>query len=157
MTDQPSKAPRAPLPALAAFRHVHEDRLRITDLDFQHHVNNAALTTLFANARYDFLGEVVRPALPAGDKLVIASLEVTFVKEMHYGAPVFTGTRILALGRTSMRIEQAIYQEGQCAARAVSVFVHLSAQTQSTAPWPDTVQALVEQDASEQTGATHGQ
>lgn len=141
----PSRPARPPLPQLAHFAHVREDRLRLTDLDFQQHVNNAAQTALLANARFDFLGEVVRPQLPAGDKLVIATLQARFVREMRYDAQqpqVFTGTRIQSIGNTSMVLEQAVFQNGQCALHATCVFVHLSAATQAAAPWPATVQAL---------------
>ena len=153
MSDSISPSPRparASLPALSDFQHVRDDRLRLTDLDFQQHVNNAAQTALLANARFDFLGEVVRPALPPGDKLVIASLEVSFVREMLYGDAVFTGTRILSIGRTSLRLEQAIYQAGQCALRAVSVFVHVSAADKAAAPWPAAVRALSQAHSSHQ-------
>lgn len=140
-----SRPARAPLPQLADFSHVREDRLRLTDLDFQKHVNNAAQTALLANARFDFLGEVVRPQLPAGDKLVIASLQARFVREMFYdpqSPQVYTGTRIQTIGNTSMVLEQAVFQNGQCALHATCVFVHLGAATQAAAPWPAAVQAL---------------
>lgn len=133
---------RPPLPALSDFAHVRTDRLRLTDLDYQRHVNNAAQTGLLANARFDFFGEWVRPHLAAGDKLVIASLEVRFVREMPYSDEVLTGTRILSVGRSSMQLEQAIYQNGHCALRALSVFVRVSGADNSSAPWPDVVRAL---------------
>lgn len=144
---------RPPSPVLSDFQHVREDRLRLTDLDFQQHVNNAAQTALLANARFDFLGEVVRPALPPGDKLVIASLEVSFLREMLYGDKVYTGTRILSLGRTSMRLEQAIFQDGRCALRAVCVFVHVSAQEKAPAPWPTSVLALPQAESAQEGAA----
>lgn len=130
------------MPVLSDFAHVRLDRLRLSDLDFQQHVNNAAQTELLASARYDFLGEAVRPCLPMGDKLVIASLDVRFAREMRYGAEVQTGTRVLAVGRTSMHLEQAIFQDGCCVLRAVSVFVHISAADQAAAPWPAAVRSL---------------
>lgn len=135
---------RAPLPTLSDFKHVHEDRLRLSDLDFQHHVNNAAQTALLSNARFSFLAEVVRPHLPVGAKLVIAALEVSFVREMPYDDRVLTGTRILSIGRTSMRLEQAIFQDGQCAVHAVSVFVHVGGAQKAAAPWPAALLALPE-------------
>lgn len=141
-TPRPTRSDRVPLPSLSDFQHIREDRLRLTDLDFQQHVNNAAQTSLLASARYDFLGLRVRPALPQGDKLVIASLDVRFVREMPYGDVVLTGTRILSIGRTSMKLEQAIFQEAQCVVRAVSVFVHLSALDKSASPWPESVRFL---------------
>jgi len=131
---------RTPLPTLDAFTHVRAEILRLSDLDFQKHVNNAATTSLFANARFDYLGDVVRPHLTPDAKLVIARLEVDFTGEIVYGAPVHTGTRILGFGRTSMRLEQALFQNGRCAARAVSVFVHKAAG--AAAPWPQAVLPL---------------
>ncbi len=137
-----SKPQREAPPPLSVFSHVREERLRMTDLDFQKHVNNAALTSLFANARFDFLQECVRPTLPDADKLVIAKLEVSFLRELNYGTPVFTGTRVLSVGRTSMRLEHGMYQDGVCASRAVCVFVHVDGVTNKPAPWPQAVGAL---------------
>ncbi len=138
-TEQRTVTEKPALPVQADFQHVRDDILRLTDLDFQQHVNNAAITAFFANARFDFLA-TVRPHLAADAKLVIARLEVDFTGEVRYGAPIHTGTRILGFGRTSMRVEQALFQNGRCAARAVSVFVHKGAD--GALPWPDAVLAL---------------
>jgi acyl-CoA thioester hydrolase len=136
---QPSTA-RPALPVPADFAHQRADILRFTDLDFQQHVNNAVITTFFANARFDFLGSI-RKHLEQGAKLVIARLEVDFTDEVVFSTtPVQTGTRVLSFGRTSMRLEQALFQDGRCAARAVCVFVHKTAG--ASAPWPDAVLAL---------------
>lgn len=62
MRDSMRPSPRfawSPLLILSDFQHVLEDCLRLTDLDFQQHVNNATPAALLANARFDFLGEVV--------------------------------------------------------------------------------------------------
>lgn len=133
---------RTPPPPLSAFAHVREDRLRLTDLDFQKHVNNATITSLLAAARYDFLADAVRAHLPEGDKLVIASLEVNFLREMHYGTPVFTGTRVLSVGRTSLRMQQATYQGGTCAALGTCIFVRVEGRTGAAGAWPEAVRAL---------------
>ncbi len=135
-----SSTERTPLPIQDAFAHVRKEILRLSDLDFQKHVNNAAITSLFANARFDYLSDIVRPHLTPDAKLVIARLEVDFASEVLYGAPVQTGTRILGFGRTSMRLEQALFQNDRCAARAVSVFVHKAAG--AAAPWPQAVLPL---------------
>lgn len=130
-------APRkreAPLP-LSDFAHVREERLRVTDLDMNQHVNNAAFTALLANARYDFFGQVLRPLLPLGNKLVIGTLEVSFLHEMRYGAPVFIGTRAQSFGRTSLRLEQVMYQGSVCAACSGSLWVHVNGKTKTPEPW----------------------
>ena len=94
-------------------------------------MNNATQTALLANARFDFLGEVVRPALPPGDKLVIASLEVSFVREMLYGDAVFTGTRILSIGSMTDKKKK-------------------TAADKAAAPWPAAVRALSQAHSSHQ-------
>jgi len=132
---------KTPPPPLSAFPHVREERLRMTDLDFQKHVNNAALTTLLAGARFDFLAEFVRPIIPEKDILMIATMQVDFLTELKYGMPVFTGTRVEALGRTSLRLGQAMYQGEACAATSTCVFVHVDPHTQQPSPWPDAVRA----------------
>lgn len=132
-TDKPA------LPVPADFQHIRDEVLRLSDLDFQQHVNNAVITAFFANARFDYLA-TVRPHLAADAKLVIARLEVDFTGEVRYGAPVQTGTRIISFGRTSMRLEQALFQGGRCAARAVCVFVHKGAS--GAQPWPEAVLAM---------------
>lgn len=127
----------------ADYPHLRDDLLRLTDLDFQQHVNNATFTALLANARFAFLKESIRPHLPAGNGLVIARLEVDFKNEMLYDFPVRTGTRILGWGRTSLRLEQSIFQRDRCTARAVSVFVHMDAETRQAAAWPEGLSAKV--------------
>lgn len=127
------------LPRQSDFAHQREEILRLTDLDFQQHVNNAATTGFLANARFDFLA-TVRPHLAVDAKLVIARLEVDFTGEIRYGSPVHVGTRIIGFGRTSMRLEQAVFQNGRCAARAVCVFVHKGAE--GALPWPEAVLAM---------------
>lgn len=145
-TAQHASPDRQKLLAQSDFMHQRQEILRLTDLDFQQHVNNAAITGFLANARFDFLA-TVRPCLPQGSKLVIARLEVDFTGELHYGFEVTVGTRIMGFGRTSMRLEQAIFQNDQCAAHAICVFVHKGEA--GSLPWPESVLRLAASSANE--------
>lgn len=131
---------RAPLPAPEEFAARRTDHLRVTDIDFQGHVNNAIFATLLASARYDYLGDHIRPHLGAGASLVVASTTINYTAEMTYGAEVETRSRVLRLGRSSMQLEQIILQRGRICGHALTTMVHRTPD--GSAPWPDAVQAL---------------
>ncbi|MGO4574199.1 acyl-CoA thioesterase [Microvirga sp. 2TAF3] len=126
------------------FTHWTEDRIRISDLDFQKHVNNATFTALFANARFDFLSKVVRPLIGADDQLVIARLEVDFKGSLAYGEPVKTGTAIARVGTRSLNLAQVMKQSDRQVALAKAVFVLVDGTTRQSAAWPEAVRRLVE-------------
>ena len=123
--------------------HWVEDRIRVTDIDFQHHVNNAVYAALFGNSRFDFLLTRVRPLVGAGDRLVVARTQTDFLREMSYGAPVRTGTLVKRVGRTSLVLWQVMYQDGAPAAASDTVMVRIDGETHAPAPWPEAVRRLV--------------
>lgn len=123
------------------YQHRREDRIRVTDIDFQLHVNNAVFAQFFASGRYDFLREVVRPHLPEGYRLLVAGTQISFLAEMVYGPPIETLTRVAKLGRSSMLLDQLILQAGRAVSRAETTMVfHLAGQS---TPWPDAVRAML--------------
>ena len=154
MTDTSISGKAQTMAQMQDFAHIREDRIRFADLDFQQHVGNAALTAILAGARFDFLGEHVRPKLEAGSKLVIVKLEAEFHSEVAYGPAVMTGTRILQVGSRSMRLTQAIFQDGRCMVSANSVFVYVSDQNGVSTSLPDSVRSLSAEGPSSSTDQT---
>src|SRR6185437_7203384 len=75
------------------------EKLRLGDTDRQGHVNNAVFATFAETGRIDFRGE------------------------LHWPGKVDIGTRLLAVGRTSWRLEHGIFSGDRCVATAVSVMV----------------------------------
>lgn len=130
------------LPRQSDFEWLRQDTIRLSDLDFQKHVNNAVITTLLADARFEFMHSNVRKVLVPEAKVFVVRLEVDFTAELHFGAPVWIGSRVVGVGRTSMRVEQAIFQQERCAAHALSVFVHIGEEGKP-APWPEAVRQFV--------------
>ena len=132
---------RAPIPDPALFSSSRTDHLRVTDVDFQGHVNNTVFALFYASARYDFLGAHIRPHLEGGAKLVVAATTINYTAEMHYGAPVETITRIASLGRTSLQMEQIILQDGRICSHSTTTMVHRDAV--GAVAWPEPVRAFV--------------
>jgi acyl-CoA thioester hydrolase len=120
--------------------HSH-DKLRYGDTDRQGHVNNAVFATLFETGRVEFFNnQPVRLAEP-GCAFVIARLVINFKNEIHWPGTVSIGTRLAAVGRSSMTLEQALFQNDHCVAVGESVVVLMDEATRRSRPFS---QAAVE-------------
>ena len=106
------------------------DKLRYGDTDRQGHVNNAAFATFLETGRV----ELVIPLAEEGASFVIARLELDFLAELTWPGSVEIGTRIAKIGRSSVTLEQAIFQNGKCAARSVSVIVQMDNASRRSRP-----------------------
>ncbi|UYP17919.1 acyl-CoA thioesterase [Rhodococcus sp. Z13] len=124
------------------FTHVVEDTLRVSDLDFQRHMGNTAFTQVFANARFAFLSDEVRPIVGFDVILALVKLDVEFKGQVHYPAVLRTGTRLEKVGRTSMTLLQEMSVDGRVVATSRSVFVHTDRASGKSIPWPDAVHEL---------------
>lgn len=115
------------------------DKVRYGDCDPQGHVNNAVFTTFMETGRCDLFVNLFGTSWQAsGVYLVIARLEMDFVAEIFWPGQVEIGTVVAKFGKSSMQIEQAVFQEGKLVAKAMSVLVHLGADKRPAA-LPDDV------------------
>jgi acyl-CoA thioester hydrolase len=67
---------------------------------------------------------------------VIARLELDYHAELTWPGQVEIGTRLLRLGRSSFTFAQGIFQNGRCAASAVTVIVLMNEATRRSTPLP---------------------
>ena len=110
------------------------DKLRYGDTDRQGHVNNAVFSTLLETGRVEMIYDPAFPLVEPGAAFVIARLEVDFRAELSWPGEVAIGTRVAAVGRSSIRLEQAVFQQGHCAASAVTVIVQMDEETRKSRP-----------------------
>lgn len=142
MRDNPPKLEDYPLHS--------EDKLRYGDTDRQGHVNNVVFATFLETGRVEvfFRAEEggARAAVPladAGASFVLARLELDFLAEVTWPGTVQTGTRIVSVGRSSITLDQAVFQNGKCVAQARSVVVQMDEATRkSRALSPETAARL---------------
>ncbi|WP_395666810.1 acyl-CoA thioesterase [Methylocella sp.] len=109
-----------------AFRTI--ERIRYADQDPQGHVNNVVFATYLEIGRTqallpDFL------LVENGAAFVVARLSIDFLAEMLWPGEVLIATRVGAVGRSSLQLEQALFQNGRRAARAESVLVLTDKET----------------------------
>lgn len=105
------------------------EKLRYADTDRQGHVNNAVFATMLETGRVELLYDPKAPLHDSGCTFVIASLHLDFQREITWPGTVDIGTRVAAVGRSSITIEQGLFQHGACAATARTVIVQTNEAT----------------------------
>ena len=122
-----------PTPSLQNFPIHASDKLRYADTDRQGHVNNAVFATLLETGRVEVIYAKEAGLHDAGCSFVIASLQIDFLDEVHWPGVVEIGTRVGKIGRSSVTLEQAIFQQGRCVATSKSVIVQVDTNTRRSA------------------------
>jgi acyl-CoA thioester hydrolase len=134
MTDKPQPADYP--------RHSH-DKLRYADTDRQGHVNNAVFATLFETGRVELLYDSAGPLHAPGGAFVIARLAIDFAGEILWPGTVDIATRVASIGRSSIKLEQALFQDGRHVASAESTIVHVDQGDRKSRPLqPSAIAAL---------------
>jgi acyl-CoA thioester hydrolase len=119
----------APTPSLADFPLQTHDKLRYSDTDRQGHVNNAVFATLLETGRVELIYAKENALHEPGCSFVIASLQLDFLAEVHWPGTIDIGTRVSKIGRSSVTLAQALFQEGRCVATSHTVIVQVDAST----------------------------
>ena len=145
MNDQPVARPERVLPRLAQFPGRTGDVIRFGDLDPQGHVNNTVFATYFETGRVMLLRAPGNELEVPGATTVLARLDISFLREMHWPGTVEIGTGTTKIGRSSYSFLQAIFHEGECAATATATMVMIDRATRKARPLPDEVIARLEQ------------
>lgn len=120
------------VPTLDHFPAHAQDKLRYGDTDRQGHVNNAVFSSLLETGRVEVLHGEAGPLADAGASFVIARLVLQFVGELQWPGTVDIGTRVARVGRSSVTMEQAIFQDGRCCATGESVIVQVDDATRTS-------------------------
>lgn len=113
------------IPVLDQFPIKTYDKIRYADTDRQGHVNNAIFANLLETGRVEILYNPDKPLASENCSFVIVSLTLNFNAEITWPGTVEIGTRIEKVGRSSITIEQGLFQDGTCVATASTVIVHM--------------------------------
>ncbi|MCC6920758.1 MAG: acyl-CoA thioesterase [Alphaproteobacteria bacterium] len=107
---------------LSIYPHTLEITTRFGDMDINHHLNNVAYARFFEEARVTFnRGLLVGPdghRLPElkDFRIMVAAIQISYLREGHYGPPVKIGIGISRIGNNSFEMAAAAFQEGVCIA-----------------------------------------
>jgi len=122
-----------------------QDKLRYGDTDRQGHINNAVFSTFLETGRVELIYDRSRRLVEPGTAFVIARLEMDFRSELLWPGEVEIGTRVASVGRSSVRLEQAIFQGERCVASGITVMVQMDETTRKARPFSDAVREQLAQ------------
>jgi acyl-CoA thioester hydrolase len=110
------------------------DKIRYGDTDRQGHVNNAVFATFLESGRVEILYDAAKSLADPGCAFVIAQLVLNFRAEITWPGTVEIGTRVASVGRSSIKLEQALFQNGRCVAAAETTIVQMDETTRRSSP-----------------------
>jgi acyl-CoA thioester hydrolase len=144
MSHKTSTAVLGPAPALADFPFRAREKLRYGDTDRQGHVNNAVFATFLETGRVEMLINGGVDLMGPNGAFVLARLLLDYRREVNWPGEVEIGTRVASVGRSSLRLEQAVFQNGACVAAGESTVVLTDETTRRSKPFSDPARAWLE-------------
>lgn len=145
------------LPTPADFAFFASDKLRYGDTDRQGHVNNAVFATFLETGRVELLHDLSGSVEDPGSSFVLARIVIDLRAEILWPGTVEIGTRIAAVGRSSVTLAQAVFQNGHCVAEGQSVIVLVDNVTRRSRPLSEAaLQRLRDFDAVHSPGEVGG-
>jgi acyl-CoA thioester hydrolase len=141
---QSTEWPRGRLPQLTDYPHRVEETVRYRDLDAQGHANNALFATYFESGRVAMFRARDLGIGAPNAVFALVRQEIDFLRELHWQDSLVVGTAVLALGRTSFTLAQAIFADEGCAATGRAVMVTLDATTRKPRPLPPEIVVQLE-------------
>ncbi|ATF18431.1 putative thioesterase [Phaeobacter gallaeciensis] len=126
------------------------DRVRFSELDILHHVNNKAYLSWFETLRVAYYDRVFAPHFKGlcAPRNVLRNANVHYMKEMVLDEDYITTARVVSFRRTSYVMEQQIWS-GDLRATMTGVMVLRTQDGKSGYPLPDSLRAtLIEQDGA---------
>ncbi|MFP5219840.1 MAG: acyl-CoA thioesterase [Actinomycetes bacterium] len=140
MTDDalvpPQQRPDARRQELGRYPFTVELQTRWGDMDALHHLNNSALARYYEEARIRFLAHA-QEGVPEPLRLMVGSLRLDYLRQAHHPAPILAGVGIAGVGGASIRLLQALFQQGACVGLADVTLVCTSADRSGPERVPD--------------------
>jgi acyl-CoA thioester hydrolase len=133
-----------PAPLLEHYSHVSSEKLRYGDTDRQGHVNNAVFVTFLESGRVDILLNGETDLCGPDGAFVLARLVLDYRKEMNWPGEIEIGTNVVSIGRSSVRMAQALFQNGDCVATAETIAVLTDVTTRRSKPFSDEARAFLQ-------------
>jgi len=117
---------------------------RIGETDILGHVTHTCIPGYLESARKPIF-EIFQPDLDASKlNLIIAHLEMDFLKELRYTSEITIRTRLVRIGRSSFEMIQDVYQCDEKRAIARAVMVRFNYATGKSYPISDEIRSQLE-------------
>jgi acyl-CoA thioester hydrolase len=120
--------------------------VRFADTDMMGHVNNAAYNVFLEDARIAYFQSLMTESGEHffGRGLIVARVEIDYVRPVFFGAPIEAEVCILGVGRSSFRVGYVLWQRGHEVARATTVQVAYDYEANASRPLDDVERKVLE-------------
>ncbi len=109
-------------------------RLRFCDTDRLGHVNNAVYAVMYEAGRSEMMARAGLLDAGEGRAVVIARLEIDFLREMNWPGDVRIATEVARIGTKSMHMRQSLMLRDELVSRATSVLAVIDTTTRRAVP-----------------------
>ena len=132
-------------PTREEFRQFIPMTVRWGDMDALGHVNNVQYFRYGESGRIAYFDSLEKddPKFWKEYGIILASMACDFLAQVHYPAELELGTRVTRLGRSSLNMQTAIFQDGKVVAVLRGVMVWFDYTAQKTLPIPESVRAWI--------------
>lgn len=110
---------------------------RFSETDALGHVNNTSLPVWFEESRTPLFKIFVPDLAPKNWNLILAKIDVEFVRELFYGEEVEVRSYLERIGNSSFVVLQEAWQSGELCARGRATLVHFNHLSKKSEPLPD--------------------
>ena len=107
----------------ASYPFGHLTETRFADLDLLGHINNVSMAGLFEHGRGMFNHAIEVERRAPGQRWLIVRVEINYLEESFFPAPVDIASGIGRIGTSSWDIASAAFQNGKCVATCMTTIV----------------------------------
>src|SRR4051812_42177327 len=105
-------------------------------MDVLHHLNNASLMRYYEEARIRFMHDLA-DRLGGGFRGLVAAVNVDYLHVAEHPDPLLGAVAVGAMGRSSLRLLQAMFQADRCVGVADVTLVRMAHGRQHVEALPD--------------------
>ena len=111
-----------------------QEHVRFGDTDINGHVNHAVFLSYFETARVGVTRDREAGLLEPGENFNVVRVEVDYKAELRFPATFDIGLRAVKFGRTSFRLQQAVFNGDKCVCIEEVVLVFMDRGTRKSKP-----------------------
>lgn len=104
--------------------YVEEIKVRFYETDALGHVNNTVIPAWFETGRLPVFELFTEQGNPYEISLIVANLNVDFIRPVYFGHPVTLKTYIARIGNSSFDIGSEVWQQDKLCAKGTTILVN---------------------------------
>lgn len=117
--------------------YTEDIKVRFYETDALGHVNNTVIPAWFETGRLPVFELFTEQGDPYEISLIVANLNVDFLRPVYFGHMVTLKTYISRIGSSSFDVGSEVWQQGELCAKGTTVLVNFDYKNQRSVPIAD--------------------